>query len=182
MTFRRSITSPRNTGTDHERSEAAARSRSGSNQNGDCLGATERRRADACGRFFERFTGQRVFQEDRRSVPRDRFSGNGRAYWYLLDDKSDRMLAACGEFERSLGNNPVLIAEAIGWLSTFSPYAKARFQDLHEKARELRRTYQYDVTPPRGWPDRVALLGCGIACFIAIFIFGMGIVFIVTTW
>ena len=80
-------------------------------------------------------------------------------YWYLLDDKSDRMLAACNEFERSLGNNPVLIAEAIGWLSAFSPYAKARFQDLHEKARELRRTYQYDVTPPKGWRDRVALWG-----------------------
>jgi len=103
-------------------------------------------------------------------------------YWYLLDDKSDRMRAACKEFERSLGNNPVWISHVLCWVSNPSPQAKARIQELREKAGDFGRKYQYDLKPLRGWRDRIALLGCGIVAVVVIFVFVMGIVFIVKTF
>lgn len=101
-------------------------------------------------------------------------------YWYLLDEKSDQMLAACGEFERSLGGNPDLISHAIGWVHNPPPNVKAKIQEVHEKARAFRREYQYAVKPQSGWRDRVALLGCGLVGFVLMFIFIMGIWFIAT--
>lgn len=35
-------------------------------------------------------------------------------YWYREAEKTPEMLAACAEFERSCGDNPMLIAEALG--------------------------------------------------------------------
>ena len=101
-------------------------------------------------------------------------------YWYLLDGKSDQMLAACGEFELSLGGNPVLISHAIGWAQNPSPNVKAKLQELHEKARAFQREHQYAGKPQGGWRDRVALLGCGLVGFVLMFIFIMGIWFIIT--
>ena len=100
-------------------------------------------------------------------------------YWYLLEDKSDRMVVACEEFERSLGGNPCLISDAMGWCPELSPYAKARLTELREKAKCFRREYGYEVRPARGWRDRACLLGCAIVSFIVMFIFVMGITFIV---
>ena len=102
-------------------------------------------------------------------------------YWYLLEDKTDRMIAACQEFENSLCNSPTLIAQALGWHSNPSPTVKARLEELHRRAKDFRREYQYDVKPPKGLRDRVGLLGCAIVGFIIMFIFIQGIWFI-TTW
>jgi hypothetical protein len=101
-------------------------------------------------------------------------------YWYLLEDKSDQMVIACEEFERSLGHNPCLISDAmgVGWCPERSPYAKARLTELLVQAKRFRREYWYDAKPPRGWRDRACLLGCAIVSFIVMFVFVMGITFI----
>jgi hypothetical protein len=100
-------------------------------------------------------------------------------YWYLLEDKSDQMIAACDEFERSLGANPVLISKVFGWVRNVSPHAKAKLLDIHNKAMALRREHQYEWKPQRGWRDRVALVGCALVGFVVMFIFVMGICFII---
>jgi hypothetical protein len=99
-------------------------------------------------------------------------------YWYLLEDKSDQMLAACREFERSVADNPVLIIEAIGWAYSRSPHITAKLQGLQEKARNLRQDYQYLVKHKRGWRDRITLLGCSFVAFVVFFVFIMGLFFI----
>ena len=99
-------------------------------------------------------------------------------YWYLLDEKSDRMVMACEEFERSLGDNPRLISEAMGWSPGLSPHAKAKLAELHARTRDLCREYRYDIKPQKGWRDRVALLGCAVVGFIVMFVFVMGTIFI----
>jgi hypothetical protein len=102
-------------------------------------------------------------------------------YWYLLDDKSDEMLAACKEFERSLGNNPVLIIEACGYPGAL-PHAKEMSKgvdELHEKATEFDRKYRYDVRLRTGWRDRIAGLGCAVVACVLIYIFVAGIVSII---
>ena len=98
-------------------------------------------------------------------------------YWYLLDDKSDQMLAACKEFEHSLGDNPVLISHVFLLCSVndSSPQVRARFQELQAKADDFGRTYQYPWKPERGWRDRIALLGCGIVATVVILVFVMGL-------
>jgi hypothetical protein len=102
-------------------------------------------------------------------------------YWYLIENKSDQMIAACAEFEHSLGNTPTLIADALGWTANPSPFAKERLDELRRQASDFRREYLYDVIPRRGIRGRVALLGCSIVGFIIMFIFISGIMFI-TTW
>jgi len=92
-------------------------------------------------------------------------------YWYLSENKTDRMIAACQEFEDSLCNSPILIIEALGWRSNPSPSAKARLDELHRQAKDFRQEYQYDVKPSKGLGDRVALLGCAILGFVRMFIF-----------
>jgi hypothetical protein len=102
-------------------------------------------------------------------------------YWYLLEDKSDRMITACEEFERSLGYNPCLISEAMGWCPDLSPYANARLTELRQKAESYRRQYGYAGKPRGGWRDRACLLGCALMSFVFVFVFVMGIIFIVQT-
>jgi hypothetical protein len=102
-------------------------------------------------------------------------------YWYLVESKSDQMIAACKEFEHSLGNTPTLILDALGSPANPSATVKARLVELHRRARDFRREFQYDVKPARGLRDRLALLGCAIVCFILMFISISGIWFI-TTW
>lgn len=100
-------------------------------------------------------------------------------YWYLLEDKSDQMVIACEEFERSLGHNPRLILEAMGWCRERSPYAKARTTELLKQAYRIRREHQHETRPARGWRDRAFLLGCAVVSFAIMFVFVMGIMFIV---
>ena len=102
-------------------------------------------------------------------------------YWYLVDSKSDQMIAACEEFEHSLGNTPTLIIHALGYPANPSPFAKARVVELHRQAQDFRRESQYAVKPARGLRDRLALLGCAIVGSIVMFIFISGVWFI-TTW
>jgi hypothetical protein len=99
-------------------------------------------------------------------------------YWYLMEDKSHEMAAACEEFERSLGNNPVLIREALGWLPEWSPYAKERIEELDGRAKAFRREHQYNLKPARGLGDRIALVGCGLVGFVVLFTLIAGIAFI----
>ncbi len=102
-------------------------------------------------------------------------------YWYLIESKSDQMIAACEEFEHSLGNTPTLIIHALGCPANPSPFVRARLAELHQQAQDFRREYQYYVEPERGLRDRVALLGCAIVGAIVMFIFISGVWFI-STW
>lgn len=98
-------------------------------------------------------------------------------YYYLLEHKSDLMLAACEEFERSLGNNPVLIVGTLGRPHDASAFAKARLKELYRQAGAFRREHGYAVEPAR-LQDRLALLGCGIVAFVVLFVLVAGITFI----
>ena len=100
-------------------------------------------------------------------------------YWYLLEDQSDQRIAACDEFERSLGANPVLILDAVGFVRNASPHARTKLLDLRSKATAFRQEHQYPWKPAKGWRDRVALLGCAFVGFVVMFIFVMGITFII---
>lgn len=108
------------------------------------------------------------------------FSAMAGRYWYLIENKSDEMVAACEEFERSLGNNPVLIRGALGWLPEWSSYAKERIEELNGRAKAFRREHQYNLKPARGLGDRIALVGCGLVGFVALFVLMAGIMFIIT--
>lgn len=99
-------------------------------------------------------------------------------YWYLLEDKSDRMVCACEEFEHTLGDNPCLIHDTIPWFPGSSTYAATALAELHNQAEAFRREHRYDVRPQRGWRDRCCLLGCAIISFIVLFVFIMGTIFI----
>jgi hypothetical protein len=94
------------------------------------------------------------------------FSAMAGRYWYLLEDKSEQMIAACEEFEHSLGNNPDLMVRVLGWPRTPSPFVKAKLEELHKQAGDFRREHWY-VKESKGCLDRVALLGCAFVCFIA---------------
>jgi hypothetical protein len=100
-------------------------------------------------------------------------------YWYLLEDKSDQMVIACEEFERSLGHNPRLILEAMGWCRERSPYARASLTELVEQSIRIRREHQHETRPPRGLQDRAFLLGCAVVSLAIMFVFVMGITSIV---
>jgi hypothetical protein len=102
-------------------------------------------------------------------------------FWYPLENKTDRMVAACNEFEDSLCYCPTLIIEALGWHPNPSPFVKARLVELHQQAKDFQREYLYDMKPPKGLRDRVALLGCAIVGFVLMFVFIQGIWFI-STW
>ncbi|MCC6126137.1 MAG: hypothetical protein IT426_14340 [Pirellulales bacterium] len=102
-------------------------------------------------------------------------------YWYLFENKTVQMLAACDEFQRSLGNNPVLIVESLGWPADPSPDVKAKLEELHGRARDFRKKYSWKIEATKGIRDRFALLGCGIIATIILFIFIQGIIFI-GTW
>jgi hypothetical protein len=108
------------------------------------------------------------------------FSAMAGRYWYLLEDKSDQMIAACEEFERSLGNSPVLIMETLGWCPERSSYATAKMDELRDRAKVFRRQHHYNMKPTRDMWDRVALVGCGVVGFVLLFVFIAGIMFIVT--
>ena len=99
-------------------------------------------------------------------------------YWYLLENKSDEMTAATEEFERSLGNNPILMVHALGWPRNPSPYVKAKMQELHKQAGDFRRVYQYGMTTSGGLRDQIALVGCAIVSFVFLFVLVAGIQFI----
>jgi hypothetical protein len=103
-------------------------------------------------------------------------------YWYLLDNKSDEILAACDEFQRSLGNNPVLIIDALGWAENRETNIEIKLEELHDRARDFRHKYAWEwkVSPRKARArDRIALLGCGIVATILFFIFVAGILSII---
>jgi hypothetical protein len=108
------------------------------------------------------------------------FSAMAGRYWYFVENKSDQMMAICKEYEHSLGDNPILILQALGWPSNPSPYTKAILKELQKNAAEFREKYQYPLKFSRGLGDRFALLGCAIVVFIVMFIFINGVVFIAT--
>jgi hypothetical protein len=99
-------------------------------------------------------------------------------YWYLVEQKSDVMIAACDAFEHSLGEDPCLLGRSLGWDLDPSPYAKAKLEELNRKAAEFRREYQYPPGEPSWLGDRVALIGCAIVGFIFMSVFLAGITFI----
>jgi hypothetical protein len=105
-------------------------------------------------------------------------------YWYFLDEKSDEMLSACDEFQRSVGNNPIRILDAIGWPEEPSPEepspeVKSKLEDLQGRARDFRRQYRRDTGISYNIRDRIALLGCGVVAFLLITVFVCGVMFIV---
>jgi hypothetical protein len=93
------------------------------------------------------------------------------------------MLAACKEFEHSLGNSPGFIADAIAyaWHAPLSAGAGAKLKELSLQARQFRREYRYDVKPrKRTLGDGAALLGCGMLGFVVMSVFVAGVIFIAT--
>ncbi len=107
------------------------------------------------------------------------FAAMAGRYWYLLENKTDRMTAVCQEFEHSLGDDPGLIAQCFFRPLLSSPFAITKLEDLWARAKDLRQEYKYDVKPPaRGLRDTLGLLGCGIVAFVVMFVFIMGVVFI----
>ena len=90
------------------------------------------------------------------------------------------MAAACGEFERSLGNSPILINDGgvSPWFIPKSPWAEARLKELSSHAREFRQEYRYPIEPKRAssFRDSVALLGCAIVASAVLFVFLAGII------
>jgi hypothetical protein len=103
------------------------------------------------------------------------FSAMAGRYWYFLSDRSDQMVAACKDFERSLGNSPVLIFQEFSWVSGRSPQINAKVLELKKSAEQFNQRHQYDVKAQAGWGNKVALLGCGIVAFLVIFVFVMGV-------
>jgi hypothetical protein len=89
------------------------------------------------------------------------------------------MVIACEEFERSLGHNPRLIVDAMGWHPERSAFATTRLTELAEQLKRLRQEHQYAVQSPSGWRDRACLLGCAVVSLAIIFVFIMGITSIV---
>lgn len=92
-------------------------------------------------------------------------------YWYLLNDKTDQMLLACEEFERSLGNNPHLISEAVGGFHSANPKQKEIF--------DTGMRFYRDNTPredaPRTCGRTIGLFGCSLVIVILLVIFKSGI-------
>jgi hypothetical protein len=95
-------------------------------------------------------------------------------YWYFLNDKSDRMRSACIEFERSLGNNPILIYESfLKSPVVSSSEVESKLKELKNRAIELYDQIKNPLRKSRG--DRLALLGCGILTFMFLFVFFVGV-------
>ena len=97
-------------------------------------------------------------------------------YWYLLENKTDRMIAACQEFEHSLGNDPGLIAWCFVNPLLLSPFAKSKLKELLDREQGIRREYQYGWKPPKTrLRDQLALLGCGIMAAIIVSVLIVGV-------
>jgi hypothetical protein len=64
-------------------------------------------------------------------------------YWYLEENRTDEMAAACAEFERSCGNDPLEIAKALkyfGGIDELEPgFARSKLLSLQEECRKRHR-------------------------------------------
>jgi hypothetical protein len=102
-------------------------------------------------------------------------------YWYLIENPTEQMMTACKEFEHSLGDNPILIVEALDSWSRYhplSPYIKSRLEELKRNAADFHKRFPPNWEKSSGLLDRIALLGCGVVGFILLFIFVAGVWFI----
>jgi len=106
-------------------------------------------------------------------------------YWYLLEEKTEQMLSACQEFERSRGHNPWAIFTELGG-PNLSPYAKATIDRLRKETQELQREFRYDRLRLPRWKDRIALVGCALVATVFMSVLWIGILGLVSmfrgTW
>jgi len=63
-------------------------------------------------------------------------------YWYLKEDKSSEMVAACRQFERSCGGDPLIMLQALRFRGDIDPiretYAGRLLLDLRDRAKRER--------------------------------------------
>ncbi len=67
-------------------------------------------------------------------------------YWYLEENKDERMAAACRRFERQFGNDPAYMLFAIRFKGPLDPiqdtFAGKTLLKLHQQAKEKHRWYE----------------------------------------
>lgn len=97
-------------------------------------------------------------------------------YWYLEEQKTPEMLAACREFERSCGENPLMIASSCGYINAPSnSYPQRRLQELFLQAEAIRNRDKELGRTPRVWIDRVLGFGCLLICAAMVIVFLIGL-------
>lgn len=110
-------------------------------------------------------------------------------YWYLEEDKSSTMVAACQAFEHSCGKDPLQILLALKFRgdveSIRDTLAGRTLLQLHAEARSKHRYYvdfrkrgaeRYDqATSVEGLTDRVLKAGCIVSLLIALGLLVVGL-------
>jgi hypothetical protein len=101
-------------------------------------------------------------------------------YWYLLDNKTDKMLSACDEFQRSLGNNPASIIRVLDpWFLEPPPEIESKLEELRNRSQDFQRQYHGEQENPQSILPRILFFGCAVLMTIMMFIFVSGIIFII---
>jgi hypothetical protein len=115
-------------------------------------------------------------------------------YWYLEEDKSPEMLAACRSFERACGDDPLQILFALKFRGDVQAiqetFAGRALLSLHESAkakysyyvdfreRGAKKYYNWPERPPSSLPGWLKI-GCLLGLFLIITLIVIGLV---TLW
>lgn len=97
--------------------------------------------------------------------------------WYLEEHKTPEMQAACREFERSRGENPLLIANSFaGFIAPSNSYPQRRLQELFSQAEAIRSRDKELGRAAKRWKAFVLDKGCLLICAVAVIVFVIGLV------
>lgn len=103
-------------------------------------------------------------------------------YWYLGENKTPDMMKACQTFEKSLGNDPHLIARAIKFKGNPEILKELNLDSEVKLPTKVKEKLENPYEDEDGtWEDRLFMAGCIalILCIIFLILTGMYTVF---TW
>jgi len=114
-------------------------------------------------------------------------------YWYLEESKTERMISACAEFERSCGNDPLQILLSLKFKGNIeaitSTFAKEKLQSLQQTCKDKYGIYlEYGSKGAARWKRAVrekvsnVIVSIVIITILGLFVFlaGTGIVTVIS--